>query len=205
MNKYINDMRAAMAEYKDVLNKATAHIEQIRQYHGEEAARREQERAVKQQEAAKAKAAAAIREAYSEGVYLATEWGKPDGSRLTDDMKLFDAGLVTPEVFDTLKQRYSNNATMLSALKVRGEKLNAEAAKADREAGGLGVMVEPYKVRDIVTPAEKLKNWEKAKAGALEALDMLDGSGKYAGGWGRAVGNAMGDQMIEHFGEGISY
>lgn len=205
MSKYIDDMRAALAGYRDVLKKADYHVQQIREYHGEEAAEREKERSAKQLEAAKTKAEAAIREAYSEGVYLAQKWANPDGSQLTDDMKLFDAGLVTPEVFDTLKRRYSNNATMLSALKAKGEKLNADAAKADREAGGVGVMVEPYNVRDIATGADKVKNWERAKASALEALDMIDGSGKYSDDWGRTFGRAMSDEMIEHFGEGISF
>lgn len=116
-------------------------------------------------------------------------------------MKLFDAGLVTPEVFEQLKGRYSDNATMLSALKAQGERLNREAAQADRDKGGLG-FTQPYNVRDIQTGADKLKAWDSLKKQAMNTLDMLDGAGAYSDPWGQALGKHLGGQAVEHFGEG---
>ena len=201
MSRYVDDMKRAIVTYRDTKQKVEARYNEIKELYGEEAVQREKERQEKQLKNARAAAEAAIREAYSEGHYLAEQWGKPDGSRLTDDMKLFDAGLVTPEVFDQLKGRYSDNATMLSALKAQGEKLNAAASQADREKGGLGV-VEPYNTRDIQTGADKLKNWDSMKKQALDVLDMIDGSGQYRDPWNKAFGAAMGAEIIEHFGEG---
>lgn len=204
MSKYTDDMKRALVTYRDAKQKANQRLQEVKEYYGDEAAQREQERLEKQLKNARSTAEAAIREAYSEGHYLAEQWGKPDGSQLTDDLKLFDAGMVTPDVFETLKARYRNNATMSAALKAQGEKLNAAAATADREKGGLG-MVEPYNVRDIQTGADKVKGWDKLKKQALDTLDMIDGKGAYSDPWTQALGNALGDQTIEHFGEGASY
>ena len=201
MSRYIDDMKRALVTYRDAKQKANQRLQEIKDYYGDEAAQREQERQEKQLKSARATAEAAIREAYSEGHYLAEQWAKPDGSRLTDDMKLFDAGLVTPEVFEQLKGRYSDNSTMLSALKAQGEKLNAAAAQSDRESGGLG-MAAPYNTRDIMTGADKLKGWESMKKQALDTLDMIDGKGAYSDPWTQAVGRALGAETIDHFGEG---
>lgn len=201
MGKYIDDMKRALQTYRDTKQKIDDSIKQVIDLYGEEAGNHERERQEKRIAEARATAEAAIREAYSEGHYLAEQWAKPDGSRLTDDMKLFDAGLVTPEVFDQLKGRYSDNATMLSALKAQGEKLNAAAANADREKGGFG-MAEPYNVRDIQTGADKLKGWDSMKKQALDVLDMLDGKGAYSDPWTQAIGKHLGAETIEHFGEG---
>ena len=127
MSKYADDMKQAIMTYKNRYKNAEANIKLVLENYGEEAGQRELERQEKNLKAEREKAAAAIREAYSEGVYLAELWGKPDGSRLTDDLKLFDAGIVTPEVFDQLKARYKDNATMLSALKAQ--------RKAERGSG----------------------------------------------------------------------
>ena len=201
MSRYAEDMKRALVTYRDTKQKAAQRLQEIKDLYGDEAAQREQERQEKQLKAARATAEAAIREAYSEGHYIAEQWAKPDGSRLTDDMKLFDAGLVTPEVFDQLKGRYSDNATMLSALKAQGEKLNQAAAQADRESGGIG-MAAPYNTRDIMTGADKLKGWDSMKKQALDTLDMIDGKGAYSDPWTQAVGRALGAETIEHFGEG---
>ena len=93
---------------------------------------------------------------------------------------------------------------MSAALKAKGQQMNAAAAQADREKGGLG-LVEPYDVRGIVTGADKVENWKRAKTQALDALDMIDGKGAYSDPWTQALGNALGDETIEHFGEGAAY
>ena len=201
MSKYADKMKQAIVTYRDTKRKADARYKEIKDLYGEEAVTREKERQEKQLKAARAAAESSIREAYSEGHSIAEQWATPDGSQLTDDIKLFDAGLVTPEVFEQLKGKYKNNSTMLSALKVQGEKLNAAAAKDDRDKYGFG-MSEPYNVRDIRTGADRLKGWDNMKKKAMDALDMLDGTGNYSDPWNRALGAALGDETIDHFGEG---
>ena len=203
MSKYADDMKQAIMTYKNRYKNAEANIKLVLENYGEEAGQRELERQEKNRKAEREKAAAAIREAYSEGVYLAEQWGKPDGSRLTDDLKLFDAGIVTPEVFDQLKARYKDNATMLSALKAQGEKLNAAAAQAAKDRGEIP-LASTYETRDIVTLDDKLKNWKTLKAQALDALDMIDGTGNYADPWTKTLGNVMGEEQINHFGETLT-
>lgn len=201
MSKYAEDMKQALMTYRDTKQKAEARYNEIKDLYGEEAVQREKERQEKQIKAARATAEAAIREAYSEGHYLAEQWGKPDGSQLTDDLKLFDAGMVTPEVFDHLKDKYKNNATMSAALKAKGEKLNAEARKEEQSKGNGFTMAEPYNTRDITTGEDRVKAWDSLKAKAMDTLDMIDGSGRYNDPWSRSIGAAMGEQIVEHFGE----
>ena len=197
MSRYSDDMKRALMTYKDTKQKAEARYKEIKDLYGEEAGNREKERQSKQLATARASAEAAIREAYSEGHYLAEQWGKPDGSQLTDDLKLFDAGVVTPEVFDQLKAKYKDNATMSAALKAKGEKLNAEAAQKSKDF----LSGTPYVVRDIETAQDKLKYWDGLKSKALDTLDMIDGTGQYKDPWNKALGAALGDATIEHFGE----
>lgn len=204
MSKYIDDMKNALYSYRTTKLEAEKKVKETRDLYGDEAGDRERERQEKQLSVARERAEGAIREAYSEGVYMAEQWGKLDGSQLTDDMKLLDAGMVDVDAFDKLKERHSDNATMLLALKKYGERMNDMAAHLDREKGGMG-MSAPYDISDIVTGEERVKNWKNARESALGMLDMIDGKGAYSDPWSRALGNTMGEQTIEHFGEGATY
>ena len=205
MSKYLEDMRNTVRGYNERVKVARQKVDRIREDYGEEAATKEQERqgAALQQE--RARAEAAIREAYSEGVYFAEQWGKLAGGDLTDDAKLLDGGLVNPAQFDELKSRYKNNATMLAALKQYGDKQNQAAAQAAHEKGdhagawGAG----GYNTRDIPTVAGKLENWKKLRDGAINLLDMSDGTGKYSDPYMRSFAAEMGGNAIDTFGQGI--
>ena len=204
MSKYIDDMKSALVTYKTAKQNAEKRLQEIRELYGDEAGERESERQEKQLTSARQRAEAAIREAYSEGVYLAEQWGKLDGARLTDDVKLLDAGLVDADAFETLKNRHRDNGTMMLALKKYGERMNAAAVQEAREKGDFSAMTAPYNVRDIVTGADKVENWKRAKTQALDVLDMIDGKGAYSDPWTKALGNALGGESIEHFGENLN-
>ena len=205
MSKYIDEMKSAVQSYKDTKQRADERIKLVRESYGEDAAKYEQDKIEQQIKAARTTAEAAIKEAYSEGVYLAEQWGKLDGARLTDDVKLLDAGLVDAEAFEKLKARHQDNATMLAALKKYGEQQNAAALKAAQDSGRPFVMEMPFNVRDIVTLDDKMHSWENAKSEALNMLDMIDGAGSFSDPWTRALGDSFGASMIEHFGEGVKY
>ena len=204
MSKYIDDMKSALVTYKTAKQNAEKRLQEIRELYGDEAGQHESERQAKQLTAERERAEAAIREAYSEGVYLAEQWGKLDGARLTDDVKLLDAGLVDVDAFETLKERHRDNATMLLALKKYGERMNAAATQERAKTGDLPLAA-PYNVRDITTGADKVENWNRAKKQALDVLDMIDGKGAYSDPWNKAVGAAFSDEALAHFGEGASY
>lgn len=202
MSKYSEDMRRALQTYRDTKQKAEASYKQIEELYGKEALEREKARQEARMQAARQTAESAIQEAYSNGRYLAKQWGSPTGSQLTDDIRLFDAGLVTPEVFEQLKARYKDNATMSAALKAQGEKLNAAAVKEAKAAGDvMGIMKQTYNTHDIVTAEDKMKYWDDLKRSAIDMLDALDGKGQYSDPWGQAVGRAMSGNVIDHFGE----
>ena len=198
-------MRNALRGYQGRVQAARARVDEIREAYGREAADRQREREAERLKGERATAEAAIREAYSEGIYQVNQWGQLDGGRLTDDAKLLDAGLVTPAQFDAMKAKYAGNFTMLAALKKYGDRQNANAIQAARDmgdhAGAWGAI--QYNVRDIPTKEGKLETWEGLRQGALKMLDMIDSSGAYGTDpYMAAFGNAMGGAAVENFGQG---
>lgn len=204
MNRYVESMKNALVSYKGQKTAGQARVNQIREEYGPDAAQREQERQEKKLQSARAEAERQIREAYDSGVYQAQQWGKVDGSRITDDAKLLDTGIVDPDMFDTLKERYRDNATMLLVLKQFGERKNIEAAKKAQGHGDLPLS-DLYRVYDIATLPDKMENWRQIQAQAVDMLDMIDGVGRYSDPWSQALGNAMGDQVLDQFGEGGTF
>lgn len=204
MNTNIETMKKAIKNYKDLQTAAAERVKSITDTYGQEAGKREQDRQDKQLKQARATAEKAIREAGAEGLAAAERWGRLDGSRLTDDIKLLDAGLVSAADFEKLKARHADNATMLEALRKYGEKQNAAAAADANEKGEKFVMETPYNVQDIPTAEGKQETWRKVQAQAIDMLDMVDGSGRYSDNWTRAFTSEAGHNAIEHFGEGVN-
>lgn len=207
MNKNIETMKNTLTGYKKQREDAEARIKSITETYGKEAGERERERQEKQLAAARANAAQTIRAAGAEGLAAVRAWGQMDGSKLTDDAKLLDAGLVSVEEFNRLKGKYSSNATMLAALRKYADKQNA-AAREEAQKGGdafTGAMTQPYDVKDMPTADSKRANWEKTQAHALDLLDSIDGTGKYADSWTGSFGRAALPEQLEHFGEGRDY
>ena len=203
-SRYVSDMRDAIKAYQGKVTKARGMVDEVREAYGDEAAQREENRQAKNLEAARATAEAAIRDAYSNGVYFARQWGQLNGRDLTDDAKLLDADLVDSQRFDELKAKYSGNYTMLTALKKYGDRKNQEAQQAafdkgDR-AGSWGR--EPFNVRDIPTLEGRLETWTQLKNGAVGLLDMLDGAKQYADPYMRGFRLHMGGKAVDSFGQG---
>lgn len=197
-------IRNALKEYSVTREAATKRVEAIREQYGDEAAAREQERQNKNLASAREAAETIIRVNHRDAVEHTEKWGRLDGSQLTDDAKLLDAGLVDPAEFDRLKEKYSVNSTMLAALKKYGDKQNdlankAAAEKADK--GEIVMPVTPYNVKDIPTPAERVQNWDKLNAKAFDTLDAIDGKGKYSDPWTQAFGKGVYAETVDTFGD----
>ena len=195
MNQHAENMKNALIGYKDLRDKANAQIKSITDTYGKEAGEAETRIQNKKLESARAAAVDTITKAGSAGYKEAEAWGRMDGSKLTDDVKLLDNDLVDSTEFDRLKDKYKDNATMLAVLKKYGERQNNSSVK---KAGS-------FEVRDILTGEDKMKKWEKAQAQALDLLDAMDGNGKYANpdDWGAAFNVAAMPETLEHFGENL--
>ena len=204
MNKNAEIIRNTLKMYKEKRDAANAKVDRIREDYGEEAAKKELERQNNLLKASRAAAESAIRAAAGDARRDAEAWGKMDGSKLTDDIKLLDAGLVDAATFHDLKERYKDNGTMLAALKKYGDKKNAEAMKEAHDKGGIALAA-PYDVRDIPTVEEKTQVWDKAQNHAFDMLDAMDGAGKYGDprNWGAAMVKNTLQAQIDNFGENL--
>lgn len=195
---YIDEMKGAMRAYRIQVTDAEERVASIRKDYGEDAAKREWARQQNALEKARSEAGQAIRAAHNAGTTEAKRWATLKGSDLTDDTKLLDAGLVNPEQFDAMKDKYKGNYTMLAALRKYADARNDEHMKKAHEAGRFEIGG-PYQTHDMPTPESKIAAWDKLRDSALSMLDMIDGGGNM---WERALHQATGFSDIEHFGQG---
>lgn len=195
-------IRGALKDYHKAKEAATTRVDAIRQQYGDEAAAREQETQNKRLADARGTAETIIRANHRVAVEHTENWGRLDGSQLTDDAKLLDAGLVDPAEFERMKNKYSVNNTMLVALKKYGDRQNDQARKDAAKDGGLP-LADPFNTRDIPTPAERIKNWDKLQTNALDTLDAIDGKGKYSDPWTAAFGKGVYVETMDTFGDDL--
>lgn len=198
-----NSIRSALKGYKEKVNQAKSRIDQVKRDFGDEAEARERERLEAGLKSAREQAESAIRQAHKEAVEFTMKWGQLDGSKLTDDVKLLENGLVDPAEFDRLKGKYHDNATMLTALKKYGDQENAKALEQAHKNGESFAPVK-YNVHDISTADDRIVNWNKLQKSAVDRLDMIDGSGAYRDSWNQAFAKAFdAESGIDSFGDGI--
>lgn len=198
-----NNIRVALKEYKNKVDQAKSRIDQVKADFGAEAEKRERERLESGLKSAREQAEAVIRQAHQEAVEFTMKWGQLNGADLTDDAKLLTAGLVDPAEFDRLKEKYHNNATMLTALKKYGDQENAKELEQAHKSGEFFVS-EKYNVHDISTADDRIVNWNRLQKSAVDRLDMIDGSGQYRDSWNQAFAKAFNAESgIDEFGEGI--
>ena len=189
MNQYVQRMKTAISGYHGKAKDAAAEIERAYSLYQKEPAEREaqriREKLAKERKAAENEINAACNAAL-EGVKA---WGRLDGSRLTDDVKLFDVGL-TPEQFNGLVEKYQDNYTMLNALQRYADKANAEAAKDAH-----GIPETRFTTSMIPTPEAMTTRWEKIHNGALSMLESLES--------GDAFTKSFAESGVEHWGDNI--
>lgn len=168
MNQYVQRMKTAIVGYHDKAKAAASEIERAYSLYQREPAEREEQR-IREKLAKERKAAQGeIDAACSDALESVKSWGRLDGARLTDDVKLFDIGL-TPEQFNGLVDKYQDNYTMLNALMRYADKENREAAR-----NAHGIPETRFSTATIPTPEAKTAQWEKIHNGALSMLDTLE-------------------------------
>lgn len=193
-------IRNALKEYSKAKESSKKRVDMIREQYGDEAAAREQEVQDKRLADARDTASTIIEANHRNAVKHTEEWGRLDGSQLTDDLKLLDARLVDPEEFERMKNKYSVNNTMLAALKKYGDRENDLARKAAADNGELP-LAERFNTKDILTASERIANWDKLKTKAMDTLDAIDGTGKYSDAWSQAFGKGLYAETMDTFGD----
>ena len=196
MNKHALRMNEALTTYRKAKENAAARVEEYTRKGGPGLGLEEKEYQAGRLQIARDAAAAEIKAAYNDGVEAAKYWGRLYGGKLTEDVELLKNDLVNVEQFDELVARYQDNATMLSALKQYGERKNAAMTQEET------LMKPVYNVRGIATMEDRLNNWVKVKAQALDMLDAMDGAGKYRE--YESIGRILSEEAIGKIGEGVA-
>jgi hypothetical protein len=197
MNKHLQTMKNALTNYeKDARAWAQKMEENARLYKPEEAAKAN-DAILSKMEDSRAAVKQIIQEAMEAGQKDAEAWGRIDPARITDDAKLLDAGLVNPEQFKGLVQKYQDNATMLQLLDTFAKKNSGPAfnwgfdGKKDNR---------PYfDTTGIVTAKQKAGEYERFAAIACSLADSVGKSPREIGYSQDAV-----SRSIQVFGDGVT-
>lgn len=203
MNRHIESMKNAITNYRKTVRAAAAKIEEnTRLYRPEEAEKantailgklKEDRDAVK----------GIISEAHDAGLKDAEAWGQLDGSKITDDKKLLDAGIINPNQFRDLVQKYQNNSTMLQILAKYAEEHNKESHSfsAIWDFGGKGNAArasQHFDATGIPTVKSRQAIIDRAAAQATGMIDRI--SDLTPGKMGCGPDSAFLDTELEKFG-----
>lgn len=127
MNKQIETMKNAVTNYHKTVKAAVAKMNENTRLYKPEEAKKANAAIMAQLDKDREAVKGLIAEAKEAGINAADTWGKLDGSKITDDAKLLDAGMVNPDQFRCLVAKYKDNATMLQLLSNYAEKKNADS------------------------------------------------------------------------------
>lgn len=178
MNKHIQTMKNALKNYQKEVKAATAKMEEnTRIYNPEEAEKQNAAIKARLEEDHKT-VTARIREAQEAGQHDIDAWGKLDGSKITDDAALLQAGAVNPEQFRAFVEKYQDNATMLQLLANYAEKENGGEGGFSTfwNYGGKGNDARNRRHFDttgLPTVEAKQKAFNNAAASALNLADQI--------------------------------
>jgi hypothetical protein len=200
MNTYISRTKDAILDYLGKAKQTEIKIAEGRKIYQPDSMDKEEKRLRGELAKARQETEARIDAIYREASASAREWGKLDGSKLTDDARLLQGQGVTPEQFNQLVERYEDNYTMLDALRKYGEARNAEATKEAREAGDRSVVIKtPYNVQNIPGPDSKMQEWDNMRARAAYFLNVADGTG-FTADFERTFARGAADKEFEAWG-----
>ena len=184
-------LQKALENYRNAAQRTATKIEECMQIYAPEAASIESERLKSELEKEKQKALDVIRAERASAEKEADEWGRMDGSRITDDVKLLDSGIITADQFAQLAEKYQDNGTMCQALRKYAERHNEQLRAQSREAFPVGLI----DLGQLPTMESRRAELTHDAKSAESILNMIDGG--FLGG----PGSAMVDAAIAGFGK----
>lgn len=193
MNKHLQTMKNALVNFeKDATAWAKKIDENNRLYKPEEAKKANDAILAKMEDSRRA-VRQIIQEALESGQHDAEAWGQIDPAKITDDAKLLDAGLVTPEQFKGLVQKYQGNATMQQLLAKFAEKNSGPAFNWGFD--GKKDTRPYYDTHGIMTAEKKAAEFDRQAGNAFYIADRIGKTGQR---WGSSP--EMLQRSIENFG-----
>lgn len=182
-------LQAILKNYQKSVKAAHAKIQEAQKIYKPEEAKARIADLQKHLEQERQNAVSAIQEEQDKARQGVAKWGQLDGSKITDDAKLLEHGLVTPDQFSQLVERYQDNGTMCALLRNYAEKHNEELRAKSKDAFPAGTL----DVGKIPTQEDKTRAAEHDAKSALSIVGMIDGG--FLGG----PDSAMVQAAIDHF------
>ena len=193
MNKHIENMKTALVNFnKDATAWAKKIDENNRLYRPEEA-KKANDAILAKMEDSRRTVKQIIQEALESGQKEAEAWGQLDPAKITDDAKLLDAGMVTPEQFKSLVQKYQGNSTMQQLLASYAEKNSGPAFNWG--FGGKKDNRQYFDTHGIMTAEKKAAEFDRQAGNAFYIADRI---GKPGQGFGSSP--ELLKQSIDNFG-----
>ena len=179
MNKHLQTMKNALASFeKDAAAWNASIAEHNRLFKPEEAEKantpileklEERRRAVRQ----------IIQDEMEGGQRDAAAWGQLDPAKITDDAKLLDAGMVNPDQFRGLVQKYQGNATMQQLLAKYAEKNSGPAFNWGYD--GKKDTRPYYDTSGIMTAEKKAAEFDRHAGNAFYIAERIGKTGRDLG------------------------
>ena len=193
MNKHLQTMKNALVSFEKDATAWAQKIEENNRLYKPEEAKEANAAILAKMEDSRRTVRQTIQEALEGGQHDAEAWGQLDPAKITDDAKLLDAGMVTPEQFKGLVQKYQGNATMQQLLAKYAEKNSGPAfnwgftGKKDTR---------PYfDTTGIMTAEKKAAEFDRQAGNAFYIADRI---GKTGQGFGSSP--ELLQRSIENFG-----
>jgi len=208
MNKHIQTMKNALNNYQRSVKAGLEKMEENTRIYSPEEAEKQNAAIKARLEEDHKTVTARIREAKEAGQHDIDAWGKLDGSKITADAALLEAGAVNPEQFRTLVNKYQDNSTMLQLLANYAEKENGGVGgfSAVWNYGGKGNDArsrQHFDTTGLPTVEAKQKAFNNAAASAFNLADQIGNLEK--GKIGTGPDSPLIISALEQFGENSAF
>lgn len=184
-------LQAILKNYQKSVRDARAKILEARKIYQPEEAKEREEKLLEHLEHERSNAMSAIQEEREKACQGVAKWGQLDGSKITADAKLLEHGLVTPDQFSQLVEKYQDNGTMCALLRNYAEQHNEQLRAKSKDAFPAGIL----DTRTIPTQEDMTRAAEHDAKSALSIVGMIDGG--FLGGPDSAMVQAAIDNFLD--------